>query len=96
MLASIRRENITIPDPSLPRRSVIWTATRIFQAVIDQPEKRPRSAVSVSWTIICPIFENAHRLSRAQDSGVAGFKAQSTKERITSAMDVVLGAFKTA
>ncbi len=94
MLASIRRENDMIPDPSLSQKieDLDGIATRIFQAVIDQPEKAPQIRRFMDYYLPTTLkMLTGYR--KLQDSGVAGFKAQSTKERITSAMDVVLGAF---
>lgn len=94
MLKTIRQEDEMIPDPVLSEKIVQLDriATRIFQAVIDQPEKAPQIRRFMDYYLPTTLkMLTGYR--KLQQSGVSGQNANSTKERITSAMDVVLGAF---
>ena len=94
MLTTIRQEDEMIPDPVLSEKIVQLDkiATRIFQAVIDQPEKAPQIRRFMDYYLPTTLkMLTGYR--KLQQSGVAGQNAKATKARITSAMDVVLSAF---
>ncbi len=94
MLVAIRKEDELIPDPALSEKIVQLDgiATRIFQTVIDQPEKAPQIRRFMDYYLPTTLkMLTGYR--KLQQSGVSGYQAQSTKNRITDAMDVVLGAF---
>ena len=94
MLKAIRREDELIPDPALSEKIVQLDgiATRIFETVIDQPEKAPQIRRFMDYYLPTTLkMLTGYR--KLQQSGVSGVQAQNTKNRITDAMDVVLGAF---
>jgi hypothetical protein len=94
MLQDIRKEDEMIPDPELSEKIVQLDgiATRIFQTVIDQPEKAPQIRRFMDYYLPTTLkMLTGYR--KLQQSGVSGQSARNTKARITDAMDVVLGAF---
>ncbi len=94
LLGDIRKEDDLIPDPALSAKIVQLDsiATRIFQAVIDQPEKAPQIRRFMDYYLPTTLkMLTGYR--KLQQSGISGSSAQNTKERITDAMEVVLGAF---
>jgi 5-bromo-4-chloroindolyl phosphate hydrolysis protein len=94
MLIQIRREDEMIPDPELSSQIVELEkiAGRIFQTVIDQPGKAPQIRRFMDYYLPTTLkMLTGYR--RLTERNVSGREAQATKERIESAMKVVLGAF---
>ena len=94
MLKQIRREDELIPDPELSSQIVELEkiAGRIFQTVIDQPGKAPQIRRFMDYYLPTTLkMLTGYR--RLTERNVSGREAQATKERIESAMKVVLGAF---
>ena len=94
MLKDIRKEDEMIPDLELSQKIVQLDgiATRVFQAVIDQPEKAPQIRRFMDYYLPTTL-KMLRGYRKLQQSGVSGQNAANTKKRITEAMDVVLGAF---
>ncbi len=95
MLSQIRKEDELIPDPELSARIVELEGitTRIFQAVIEQPGKAPQIRRFMDYYLPTTLkMLTGYR--KLNERGVSGGKAQETRERIESAMQVVVGAFR--
>ena len=95
MLRQIRKEDELIPDVELSRQIVELeqVSTRIFQTVIEQPGKAPQIRRFMDYYLPTTLkMLTGYR--RLTERSVRGQNAQVTKERIESAMEVVLGAFK--
>ncbi len=95
MLKQIRREDELIPDPELSGQIVELEGitTRIFQTVIDQPGKAPQIRRFMDYYLPTTLkMLTGYR--KLNERGVGGKDADATRERIESAMQVVLGAFK--
>jgi hypothetical protein len=95
MLAQIRREDELIPDPQLSAQIVQMEqiAGRIFMTVIEQPAKAPQIRRFMDYYLPTTLKMLAG-YRKLTDRGVQGREAQATKERIESAMQVVIGAFE--
>ncbi len=95
MLSQIRREDELIPDPELSAQimELEGITTRIFQTVIEQPGKAPQIRRFMDYYLptTLKMLTGYRKLS---ERGVSGGKAQETRERIESAMQVVVGAFR--
>jgi hypothetical protein len=94
MLLQIRKEDELIPDPILSDQIVQLEtiAGRIFQAVVEQPEKAPQIRRFMDYYLPTTLkMLTGYR--RLTERGVTGRDSESTKERIENAMRVVLDAF---
>lgn len=95
LLAQIRHEDDLIPDPKLSAQIVELEqiSTRIFQTVIEQPHKAPQIRRFMDYYLPTTLkMLTGYR--RLMERGVGGREANATKERIETAMEVVLGAFR--
>ncbi len=95
MLKQIRREDEMIPDPKLSAQIIELEeiTTRIFQTVIEQPGKAPQIRRFMDYYLPTTLkMLTGYR--KLNERGVSGESAQATRERIESAMQVVVGAFK--
>lgn len=95
LLQQIRKEDDLIPDPVLSEKIVQLEniSNRIFQTVVEQPGKAPQIRRFMDYYLPTTLkMLTGYR--RLNERGIRGENAQATKERIESAMDVVLGAFK--
>lgn len=94
LLKQIRREDELIPDPQLSAQIVEMEhiAGRIFQTVVEQPGKAPQIRRFMDYYLPTTLkMLTGYR--RLTERGVGGEEARLTKERIQSAMQVVIGAF---
>lgn len=95
MLAAIRQENEKIPDAQLSAKieEIEAVAVRIFRTVADQPQKAPQIRRFMEYYLPTTLkMLGSYR--KMDERGVAGQNANTTRERIRSAMDVVVDAFK--
>lgn len=95
LLGQIRREDELIPDPHLSKQIVRMEqiAGRIFMTVIEQPAKAPQIRRFMDYYLPTTLKMLAG-YRKLTERGVPGPEAKATKERIESAMEVVIGAFE--
>lgn len=94
LLTQIRQEDDLIPDPVLSDQIVQLNAisNKIFRTVIDQPAKAPQIRRFLDYYL--PTTLKMLRGYRTMDERkVQGAEANALRDRIRSAMDVVIGAF---
>lgn len=95
LLRQIRREDEMIPDTALSNQIVELEhiTAQIFKTVIDQPGKAPQIRRFMDYYLPTTLkMLTSYR--KLNERGVGGEDARATKERIESAMQVVLGAFR--
>lgn len=95
LLRQIQREDDLIPDPVLSEQIVQLGAisNKIFRTVIEQPSKAPQIRRFLDYYL--PTTLKMLRGYRKMDERkVSGQEAENVKDKIESAMDVVIGAFK--
>lgn len=95
ILSEIVEENRLIPDPVLSRQidEMESITNKIFRTVIEQPDKAPQIRRFMDYYL--PTTLKMLRGYRKMDErNVTGKEADQVKEKIESAMDVVIGAFK--
>jgi hypothetical protein len=95
MLRQIRREDELIPDETLSGQIVELEhiTAQIFKTVIEQPRKAPQIRRFMDYYLPTTLkMLTSYR--KLNERGVSGEDAKATKERIESAMQVVLGAFR--
>lgn len=94
LLRQIQREDDLIPDPVLSEQIVQLGAisNKIFRTVIEQPSKAPQIRRFLDYYL--PTTLKMLRGYRTMDERkVQGHEANELRDRIRSAMDVVIGAF---
>ena len=95
ILKEIVEENRLIPDPELSRQidEMESITNKIFRTVIEQPDKAPQIRRFMDYYL--PTTLKMLRGYRKMDERkVSGQEAENVKDKIESAMDVVIGAFK--
>ena len=95
ILEEIVEENRLIPDPELSRQidEMESITNKIFRTVIEQPDKAPQIRRFMDYYL--PTTLKMLRGYRKMDERkVSGQEAENVKDKIESAMDVVIGAFK--
>ena len=95
LLKDIRREDELIPDPELSKQIVELEriSNRIFQTVIEQPGKAPQIRRFMDYYLPTTLkMLTGYR--KLDERGIKGARSEATKQRIESAMEVVLGAFR--
>lgn len=95
ILQKIRQENEQIPDPSLTRiiDEIESVSGKIFRTVIEQPGKAPQIRRFMDYYL--PTTLKMLSSYRVMDQRkVQGREAQELRQKIESALEVVLGAFK--
>lgn len=95
ILAQIRRENELIPDPGLTRiiDEIESVSGKIFRTVIEQPGKAPQIRRFMDYYL--PTTLKMLSSYRVMDQRrVQGREAEELRQKIESALEVVLGAFK--
>lgn len=94
LLRQIRHEDEMIPDETLSSQIVQLEhiTAQIFKTVIEQPGKAPQIRRFMDYYLPTTLkMLTSYR--KLNERGVGGEDAKLTKERIESAMQVVLGAF---
>lgn len=95
ILAEIVEENRLIPDPALSRQidEMESITNKIFRTVVEQPDKGPQIRRFMDYYL--PTTLKMLRGYRKMDERrISGREAENVKEKIESAMDVVIGALK--
>ena len=95
ILQKIRQENEQIPDPGLTRiiDEIESVSGKIFRTVIEQPGKAPQIRRFMDYYL--PTTLKMLSSYRVMDQRkVQGREAQELRQKIESALEVVLGAFK--
>lgn len=95
ILADIVEENRLIPDPALSRQmdELESITNKIFRTVIEQPDKAPQIRRFMDYYL--PTTLKMLRGYRKMDERkLTSSEAENVKDKIESAMDVVIGAFK--
>ena len=95
MLSAIRKENDLIPDEKLSAQitEIETVAGKIFRTVIEQPGKAPQIRRFMDYYL--PTTQKMLTAYRKMDEReVQGREADDVKQKISAAMNVVIGAFQ--